>query len=363
MIRYSLLLGAFVLTLGWGDAARAGQATYPHPCPSPNTCIPNAGAFGYFPTTWRQWPGEQRLEITNPRAVGMEPLPAPEGQERVPVPAVPQDMPFRAPEGELLPPGGTILPPQEPEPLPELPTEPQTPAEGGLPGLPVEPGSEVLPGLPENGKPTEQPESPSSGTGRGLPWENRKPATAAISFETRKPQPRNTVVLLVDGQPLEGSRVEPAAHYTDVTVATESGSPAEKGVEAAAYAVVESAASAEAGSDVKMGTPPVALGGHCPVDLIQNGRWTQGDLRYTIVHDGRIYRLSGSDQWRQFQANRDAFTPVCSGNDPVLSTDRQRLVPGQIMYCAVYNSRLYMFSSAASQARFNEDPRRYAEGK
>ena len=363
MVRSFLWLGGFALTLGLAAAAWAGQATYPSPRPCPNACVPNVGSFGYFPTTWRQWPGEKRLEVINQRAVGVQVLPTPEGQEYVPAPVVPQETPYRAPGGELLPPGGAILPPQEPEPQHELPAEPQTPAEGGLPGLPVEPDSEVLPGLPENGQPTEQPKSPSSETGPGLQWESRDRATAATQFEMRQPQPRSTVVLLVDGQALGESRVEPASHYADLTVATEPDAPAKEGVEAAAYAMVESAASAEAGSGTTTVMPPVAMDGYCPVDLMRNGRWTPGDLRYTVVHDGRMYRLSGSAEWQEFQANPNAFTPAYAGNDSVLSTDQQRLVPGQLLYCATYNGRLYMFSSAATQAQFNENPRRYAVEK
>ena len=140
-------------------------------------------------------------------------------------------------------------------------------------------------------------------------------------------------------------------------------SSAKQGVEAAAYAMVESAATAEAGNNAKLDTPPVALGGYCPVDLIHNGRWTRGDLHYTVVHDGAVYRLSGPAQWRKFQADPAAFVPAYSGNDPVLSVDQQQLVPGKIMYCATYNGRLYMFSSSVTQARFNQNPQRYEAGR
>jgi hypothetical protein len=105
--------------------------------------------------------------------------------------------------------------------------------------------------------------------------------------------------------------------------------------------------------------PEIALGGFCPVDLCQNSRWTQGDVRWTVVHNGFIYRLSGAEQRKQFLANPERFAPVNSGNDPVISHDDHRSVPGKLEYCAVYNDRLYVFSSAATQARFNENPQRY----
>jgi len=104
----------------------------------------------------------------------------------------------------------------------------------------------------------------------------------------------------------------------------------------------------------------VALGGYCPVELARNGRWVRGDVRFTVVHKGHIYRLSGPAQRQQFLADPDVLTPVNSGQDPVLAVDEHRMVPGEAAYCATYNGRLYMFSSAATQAKFNRIPQRYA---
>jgi YHS domain-containing protein len=59
-------------------------------------------------------------------------------------------------------------------------------------------------------------------------------------------------------------------------------------------------------------------------------------------------------------ANPDVFAPVRAGTDPVLATDQHQTAPGQAAYCTTYNGRLYMFSSAATQAQFNRAPQRYA---
>ena len=132
-------------------------------------------------------------------------------------------------------------------------------------------------------------------------------------------------------------------------------------VEPAAYATAESAGMAEAGDQFVV--PPVALNGYCPVELAANGRWTPGDLRWTVVHDGLIYRLSGNRQRQEFMANPDRYAPVESGKDCVLLADRRQEVAGSLEFCAIYMGRLYMFSSVESQARFNENPQRYTTGK
>ena len=106
-----------------------------------------------------------------------------------------------------------------------------------------------------------------------------------------------------------------------------------------------------------------SLHSYCPVELTRNGRWTPGDLRWTVVHNGLVYRLSGPAQRQQFLADPEAFAPAYSGNDPVLAMDQHRTVPGQAAYCTTCNGRLYMFSSAATQSQFNSDPQRYAVGK
>jgi hypothetical protein len=132
-------------------------------------------------------------------------------------------------------------------------------------------------------------------------------------------------------------------------------------VEPAAYALAESPPKPAAVTHATL--PSVALGGYCPVELGGNGRWVLGDLRWTVVHQGWIYRLSGPEQRRQFLADPDRFAPANSGNDAVMSVAKNCGVPGKTAYCAIYNNRLYMFSSAVTQAEFNRNPERYAVRK
>ena len=110
----------------------------------------------------------------------------------------------------------------------------------------------------------------------------------------------------------------------------------------------------------KAPAPTVALNSYCVVELVNNGRWVKGDLRWTVVHNGWIFRFSGPAQRQQFLADPDAFAPANSGNDPVVMVDENRSASGQANYCAIYDGRLYTFSSAATQARFNARPQRYA---
>ncbi len=102
-----------------------------------------------------------------------------------------------------------------------------------------------------------------------------------------------------------------------------------------------------------------ALEGFCPVELVRNERWVAGDPRYPAEYRGRIYFLSGPAQQQEFLANPERYVPCHSGIDPVTLLEGAPR-PGQTDYCAVYDGRLYMFSSPDTLARFRQDPRRYA---
>ena len=369
LMRGLTLLGAALAALKLCSIAWAGQQLE-YPPPQPTGFVPNtAGHHGYFRTTWRQWPGEDHPEQDNPRAIGAKVIPTPEGQEEVPLPkavAPPTGPgvkpPPQPPEGGILPPEGGILPPEgfKIPGTPETPAEPNTekkpnsPIEGGLPGLPVEPDQSPLP-LPSGvEKPTSTPkekpkaeETPRSNDKGNSPSTNKMPSSAARLSQ-------GTVVSLAGNVQPEDYALPGDSNRTS-SIAAESQAGA---VEPVAYGMAESAA--PPGEAVAMNVPPVALGGYCPVELTQNGRWVRGDVRFTVVHNGHIYRLSGPAQRQQFLADPDALTPVNSGQDPVLAVDEHRMVPGEAAYCATYNGRLYMFSSAATQAKFNRIPQRYA---
>lgn len=502
------LVGALLLPW-WLSGAVSAQSGLEYPRPCPGGCVPNAKDFGYFPRTWRQWPGEQRREQINPRSIGAEVLPTPQGQEELPLPTMRMPpAPSTLPDIES-PRRGSILPPEPQTPgiLPEKqrsdrPLEkPSDLSLPGLPGLPAESELSPPPAPPKNEPSSHLPRN-SRGTDATVPAEFQKPATAlpaqgaaypkislddadlvkpeaaklkpaqpaappqellrlpetrnnspsgatsaqsaapdnvetagvefsppcekqvapiasqrasltpetvppaklesasrssesqrpleepspaqtaassdaassatALRPETASVSPPHTreqtspnptsrqenVVALTSNLEPERNASVASAYCADPIPVAASKTLAQK-VEPAAYATAES--SAPTANEATIAVPPVALGGYCPLELIRHGRWTQGDLRFTVVHGGRIYRLSGAEQRKQFLANPNRFVPANSGNDPVASVNEHREVPGQTNYCAIYEGRLYMFSSAATQAEFNQSPERYAE--
>ncbi|HPU07076.1 MAG: hypothetical protein WBH86_16495 [Thermogutta sp.] len=103
-----------------------------------------------------------------------------------------------------------------------------------------------------------------------------------------------------------------------------------------------------------------ALNGYCPVELVENEAWVKGQARFAVEYQGKTYFCGGATQKRKFQTNPERYVPVCNGRDPVLLVDQGVLSEGKIEHCAVYDGRLYMFSSTASLARFRLNPQHYA---
>jgi YHS domain-containing protein len=130
-----------------------------------------------------------------------------------------------------------------------------------------------------------------------------------------------------------------------------------------ATAMVQSELQTDASSnELRRDAPPVGVDGFCPVELSLHGRWVQGDPRWTMVYKGFIYRLSGNAQRQEFMANPEKFIPGNGGFDPVISFAEKQNVPGQINFCAAYKGRIYMFSSAATQGNFHNNPELYVGG-
>ena len=108
-------------------------------------CTPNFRYWGYWPTTWRQWP-QRRPDIWFPQGVGIEQIQAPQG-------AVPEKLPKEEPFVSPTAPGESWLPPVG-EGSATGPGEPDAPFDFDQ-GLEQGPGfDQSLPGMED--LPTEQ---------------------------------------------------------------------------------------------------------------------------------------------------------------------------------------------------------------
>ena len=117
-----------------------------------------------------------------------------------------------------------------------------------------------------------------------------------------------------------------------------------------------------AGAPQAQGGAPLALEGHCAVELVEHEKWVRGDRRFGAIHRGQTYLFSGQAQQQKFLANPDRYGPSLAGVDPVLALESRQMVPGLRKHGLFYNNRVYLFSSEATLDQFCRSPARYADG-
>jgi YHS domain-containing protein len=106
---------------------------------------------------------------------------------------------------------------------------------------------------------------------------------------------------------------------------------------------------------------PLALDGFCPVQLVERATWTPGNKAWGARHRGRIYLFAGPEEQRRFLADPDRFAPVNSGNDLVLTVEKNRAVPGTREHGVYFGGRVYLFADETSLQKFGSNPNFYAQ--
>lgn len=371
--------GVAVSASGLAQGHQGGWNTAP-------CCAPNAGGFGYFPTQWRSWPTEGRLDQSLPQAIGRTPIPAP-----APIRAAPEGRPSLPPELPSPP-----MPPAKPSASMEDRAEPK-PAAASAGPAPAAPLPGPPPAAASVGKEKASPQPvPPPKTRQSAPAAKAKAdadsqkarapvpvgpggAESPQTPPAPKPQPKATPKSAANEPPLSRlgeDRPEVRdwsrwASPASISVASQDaetrldGVPSAAAFHAAVPAPADHAGRAEEPVRHAAHLAPAggraipALEGFCPVELVRNERWVAGDARFAAEYRGRIYFLAGASQHQEFLANPERYVPSHSGLDPVTLVEG-RPVPGQTEYCAVYDGRLYMFSSPDTLAEFRQNPRRYA---
>lgn len=108
--------------------------------------------------------------------------------------------------------------------------------------------------------------------------------------------------------------------------------------------------------------PPVALEGYCVVTLLEQRKWQRSDPKYGAIHRGRTYLFASEAEQKKFLANPDGYSPMLSGFDPVIFSQRGELVEGKRSYGLTYNKQIFLFADEASLQAFSKSPHSYAEG-
>jgi YHS domain-containing protein/thiol-disulfide isomerase/thioredoxin len=108
-----------------------------------------------------------------------------------------------------------------------------------------------------------------------------------------------------------------------------------------------------------------ALHGKCPVALILQGQWLEGDVRWGIVHRDRTYLFSSQENYDLFKENPDRFSPVLSGFDPVIYHEQGKLLDGMEEHGVFMGKNdqqhVVLFQSPETRSKFQANPKLYMD--
>ena len=108
-----------------------------------------------------------------------------------------------------------------------------------------------------------------------------------------------------------------------------------------------------------------ALHGKCPVSLIKDGKWVEGDAQWGIVHRDRTYLFSSKENYELFKSNPDRFSPLLSGYDPVIFHEQGKLMDGLeengVFMGKGEEQHIVLFENQQTRAKFQANPTLYLD--
>jgi YHS domain-containing protein len=111
--------------------------------------------------------------------------------------------------------------------------------------------------------------------------------------------------------------------------------------------------------------PELALHGKCPVTLLKESRWVDGDPKIGCVHRQRTYLFSSAKNLQEFQRDPDAYSPLLAGYDPVIFERSGELVAGEenhgVFMGPAPHQRVVLFSNSETRTEFQANPHKYIE--
>ncbi len=104
----------------------------------------------------------------------------------------------------------------------------------------------------------------------------------------------------------------------------------------------------------------LALGGYCPVCVIEMKKWVRGNPEHQVTYDGKTYRFPGEKQKQTFLANPNKYVPALGGDCTVCYAKTGKRVPGNIRHAVFHDKRLFLFPGANEKKEFLANPKKYA---
>ena len=105
-----------------------------------------------------------------------------------------------------------------------------------------------------------------------------------------------------------------------------------------------------------------ALGGDCVVALVKLGKRVPGNIRHASFHDGRLFLFANADAHKMFQAEPVAYANAdlaLGGTCPVCLVNAGQTIAGRPEIAAFHQGLRYLFPAAEQRRAFLASPEQY----
>jgi YHS domain-containing protein len=102
-----------------------------------------------------------------------------------------------------------------------------------------------------------------------------------------------------------------------------------------------------------------AIGGNCPVCLVEMGKVVPGSDKYTATFDRQVYCFPSPKEKEMFAANPAKYAPALGGDCVVCRVNMGVRMPGKIEFAVIHDKRAYLFPSVKERDAFKADPKKY----
>ena len=106
---------------------------------------------------------------------------------------------------------------------------------------------------------------------------------------------------------------------------------------------------------------PLALDGYCPVTMIAKALLVAGHDTHQLVHAGRRYLFTTSENRNLFAKRPNHYVPAEDGHCVVTWAVDHRWVRGHTEVPALYGEAVYLFADKEARQQFLRDPERFVD--
>jgi YHS domain-containing protein len=102
-----------------------------------------------------------------------------------------------------------------------------------------------------------------------------------------------------------------------------------------------------------------ALGGYCPVALVEKGKLVTGDPALTLQYQGQAYQLSSPAAKKAFLQAPQQYVPPFSTYDPVQFSVEGTQTPGSVKLFVLHKDKAWFFLNENNRRKFLLSPDPY----